>query len=220
MLRGPAFLLILLCALPASAEMPHEGTTPTEICRTVKTGAHESTPYTLPGFVDAAERSIDVRFLPNAADYACGCAVEPVDSCNTSSWNKLWGSSRCGYTHSHHQDSDRFVWRRAVVAGQIEIATYSYDGGKKPYSPPDPHLLQPFSTLLATNVSYQLRMHVGAVNTSFVLGRAGATLETKVNQHANACAKATMGYKLGFFFGGQCSAPQPVTACYSEQPKQ
>ena len=106
-----------------------------------------------------------------------------------------------------------------VVAGQIEIATYSYDGGKKPYSPPDPHLLQPFSTLLATNVSYQLRMHVGAVDTSFVLGRAGVTLETKVNQHANACTQATMGYKLGFFFGGQCSAPQPVTACYSEQPK-
>ena len=108
--RGPAGLLILLCAQSAVAEMLHEGTPPTEVCRTVKTGAHESTPYTLPGFVDAAERSIDVRFLSNAADYACGCAVEPVDSCNTSSWNKLWGSSRCGFTHSHHQDSDRFVW--------------------------------------------------------------------------------------------------------------
>ena len=65
------------------------------------------------------------------------------------SWNKLWGYSRCGFSH-HHKDSDRFVWRRAqdcidystVVegeiencpqAGMVEIAAYTYDDGLKPY---------------------------------------------------------------------------------------
>ena len=64
-----------------------------------------------------------------------------------SSWNKLWGQARCGYTNYHHNDSDRFVWRRdwsciqlnangTDVIGevphcqyrdQIEIAAYAYD---------------------------------------------------------------------------------------------
>lgn len=66
-----------------------------------------------------------------------------------SSWNKLWGYSRCLGRH-HHEDSDRFVFRRAQAClsyektevmekaecaskGLIEVAAYAYDGGDAPF---------------------------------------------------------------------------------------
>ena len=187
-----------------------------EHCHTVHSGAHYSSPASLPSFTSAASRSIDVRFLPNCAGYACGCAIERCGATNLSSWNKLWGASRCGYLHPHHLDSDRFVWRSA--RDKIELATYSYDGGKRPYSPDDPHLLQPFATLLSVNVTYRLSMHVTPATTNFTLyTRHGSLLEEKQNQHKNQCAQAARGYRLGFYFGGQCPAPSPVTACFSER---
>jgi hypothetical protein len=40
--------------------------------------------------------------------------------------------------------SDRFVWRRfnTTSEGLVSIAAYAYDEGVKPYSPPNPNLLQ------------------------------------------------------------------------------
>ena len=109
----------------------------------------------------------------------------------------------------------QFVWRQ--YAGRIQLATYSYDNGTRPYGPTDPNLLQPFSTILNLSTSYRLHMHVEPGVTSFALAAASGTrLESKSNLHANACANAAHGYKLGFYFGGQCPAPQPVTACYRE----
>jgi hypothetical protein len=73
---------------------------------------------------------MSVRFDRNTVNYKCGCSSEPFPSC-MASWNKLWGSSRCGYTHPHHQDSDRFVWRRHnATSDLVEIAAYSYDSGE------------------------------------------------------------------------------------------
>ena len=37
-------------------------------------------------------------------------------------------------------------------------------------------------------------------------------LEAKQVLHANHCAKYAEGYKLGFYYGGQCAAPQ-VSGC-------
>ena len=206
--RAPAKLEMLSDSLAGVAEN----------CRTVHTGQHYSSPAALPSFTSAASRTIDVRFLPSCATYKCGCAIERCGADNLSSWNKLWGASRCGYLHSHHQDSDRFVWRRTDADGKVELATYSYDGGRRPYSPDDPHLLQPFATLLSVNVTYRLSMHVASATTNFTLyTRHGSLLEQKQNQHKNQCALAARGYRLGFYFGGQCPAPTPVTACFSEQ---
>jgi hypothetical protein len=59
-------------------------------------------------------------------------------------WNKLYGSSRCGFLTHHHTESDRFVWRRppsciifengrvigernnCTLQNKIEIAAYAY----------------------------------------------------------------------------------------------
>ena len=35
--------------------------------------------------------------------------------------------------------------------------------------------------------------------------------------HANHCPKYAEGYKLGFYYGGQCAAPQEVTACFANE---
>ena len=42
---------------------------------------------------------------------------------------------RCGELHPHHDDSDRFVWRRRNTSSEEEIslAAYAYDKGVKPY---------------------------------------------------------------------------------------
>ena len=56
------------------------------------------------GFVSGETRKVKVTFDENASQYS------GID-CMTS-WNKLWGSSRCGYLQHHHSDSDRFVWRK------------------------------------------------------------------------------------------------------------
>jgi hypothetical protein len=42
----------------------------------------------------------------NTSSYVC------LDPSWIYDWNKLWGKGRCGYFHDHHEDSDRFVWRR------------------------------------------------------------------------------------------------------------
>jgi hypothetical protein len=86
--------------------------------------------------------SLKVTMSESCATYNCtsSCPEDPVWYYD---WNKIWGKSRCGYYHDHHEDSDRFVFRRcsdascaAYVAGQslIQIAGYSYDNGLNPYS--------------------------------------------------------------------------------------
>jgi hypothetical protein len=46
----------------------------------------------------------------NTAEYLFNSTDEKGELCMTS-WNKLYGYSRCA--RPHHFDSDRFVWRRA-----------------------------------------------------------------------------------------------------------
>ena len=113
-----------------------------------------------------------VTFGADAAAYRCNCSAEPHPSC-MSAWNKLWGSSRCGFAHLHHEDSDRFVWRRQMLpdgvtpGDAIELAADSYDACVNPYSP---NLLQPFSTVLAPGVGYGLALDLSdAAATVFAL---------------------------------------------------
>ena len=105
-----------------------------------------------------------VTFPDAAADYECfnNDSVEYYD------WNKLVGKARCN--GSHQNDSDRFVWRRlqdmhsAPNCGSgdtsdcrgIQIATYSYDGGRKPFPNENWELSRTFSTILLPNITYIL----------------------------------------------------------------
>ena len=167
--------------------------------------------------MSAATRSTLVRFDANTANYSCSCAPEPYPGC-MSSWNKLWGASRCGRLHPHHEDSDRFVWRRenATSEGELSIAAYAYDLSVKPYSPPNANLLQIFSTTLRPGVVYNLSMARSVGSTRYDLySSAGALLESKTVLLKNHCADFADGYKLGLYYGGQCTAPQRVSACYA-----
>ena len=207
-------------------------------CHSVVEGEHYATPP-FEGFVECnsssplCTREVVVRFDANTANYSCDCGPEPYPSCMTS-WNKLWGSSRCGKLHPHHEDSDRFVWRRlnTTSEGLVSIAAYAYDKGVKPYSPPDPNLLQPFDTPLAVGKRYLLSMVRSLSRTMYELrepvspeapcptqngGICWNFLEAKAVLHANHCPHYGEGYNLGFYYGGQCAAPQKVTACYANE---
>ena len=203
-------LVTALCAVVAAAGVA-------ERCYTVKKGHHYATPKNH-GFVDQAHRSVYVTFDNNTVAYACDCTAEPYPSCMPS-FNKLWGSSRCGYAHPHHQDSDRFVWRRyADKPNKVQIAAYSYDSGRCPYNPPDPNLEQLFDTALSVDTAYLLTMDLELNATHFTLhDEGGAALESKTVLHDNECADYAKGYDLGLYFGGQCRAPSPVTVCYQDE---
>ena len=180
-------------------------------CLTVDQGAHyPGGRVTFPGalgFTTQEYRTQHVRFEPSTANYT-------VPACQTS-WNKLWGSSRCGLLNSHHEDSDRFVWRRAQGSdGLIEIAAYSYDGARRPFGPTDPNLLQSFSNLLLVGTPYLLAMHVEPRQTVFTLQLSNYSIESRTVLHAHTCTAATSGYVLGLYFGGSCPAPTAVTVCY------
>mmetsp|Transcript_3319 Transcript_3319/g.6034 ORF Transcript_3319/g.6034 Transcript_3319/m.6034 type:complete len:230 (+) Transcript_3319:63-752(+) len=140
-------------------------------------------------------------------------------------WNKLWGKGRCGYAHSHHEDSDRFVFRRCsdpsckAYNGQnrIQLAGYSYDNGLNPYSD-DPSLLPVFSTLLVPSVTYTLALSMDNVGkTSYILMTdTGGVLETHVVQHTNTCVdNFNEGIVDGLYFGGSCRAPEVVGVEYT-----
>lgn len=152
------------------------------------------------------------------------------DSCDDEQWyydfNKLWGKARCGYTNSHHDDSDRFTWRRctsSACAGydeslgkRVQIAAYSYDNGAKPY-PDNPELLKVFNTLLIPNVMYMLTLEMDESGLSqyHLSDSDGDSIETQTVQHQNACAENyNEGTVHGLYFGGDCRAPEDVTIQY------
>ena len=194
-------------------------------CMTVARGHHYPQHHSfIPRFINASHRTVGVTFAADAAKYNCSCVDDGGFPQCMMSWSKLWGSSRCGFLHSHHQDSDRFVWRRQMFDGKtpgslIEVAAYAYDHGVKPYFPPDPNLLQPFTTTLQTGVEYELALDIEPAASHYTLSHAatGATLETKTVVHHNACARATEGYRLDLYYGGQCTAPSDVTVCYTDE---
>lgn len=119
-------LLVLSTAAASGGQAPRRLPSSSNFsCRTVEPGDHYAAPVLPVGFVDAQVRTVQIRFEASAAVYACNCTAEPYPGC-MSSWNKLWGSSRCGFSHPHHEDSDRFVWRRRTPnASDIAIAAYS-----------------------------------------------------------------------------------------------
>ena len=191
-------------------------------CRDVKKGYHYYEGHSLvPKFVNAKIRHVTVMFENDTVSYVCDCEQEPYPGCMYS-WNKLWGSSRCGFTHSHHKDSDRFVWRRQILrdgitlGSAIEIAAYSYDKGVKPYDPPNSNLLQPFSTILQPNVAYTLKLDLSDPSNTIYEINSSKIHERKVVNHANNCSSAQEGYELSLYYGGQCTAPSTVTVCYNE----
>jgi hypothetical protein len=61
---------------------------------------------------------VSVTFDPNTVDYACNCTATPYPQCMYS-WNKLWGSSRCGFANHHHEVAMGMVWNGRVVVCSV-----------------------------------------------------------------------------------------------------
>lgn len=166
---------------------------------------------------------VTVTFSQACASYNSTASDVP---CSDDAWygdyNKLWGKSRCGYLHDHHQDSDRFVWRRCMNDGNvpdcIELAAYSYDNGVTPYSGQNPKLLQAFATTVLPNTRITLGMDMHADgNTLFTLydAETGVAVETQTTVHDTLCEDNYYeGTVNGLYYGGTCRAPEDVVVEY------
>jgi hypothetical protein len=129
--------------------------------------------------------------------------------------------------HDHHEDSDRFVWRRCsdkscvgYVADEnkIQLAAYSYDYGIPPYTGENPELLKVFNTTVYPNTLYRLVMEMQPDGlTIFSLAtNAGDVIESQTVQHDNACADNYYeGTIDGLYFGGTCAAPEIVSVTFN-----
>jgi hypothetical protein len=80
----------------------------------------------------------------------------------------------------------------------IQLGTYSYDAGTKPYPNENWRLSKVFSTILQPNVAYILGMESFA-NGDVVL---------------NLCTNYLEGSVLGLYFGGSCTAPVDISVLY------
>lgn len=150
----------------------------------------------------------------------------------TTSWNKLFGTSRCNNLLTPHQDSDRFVWRRSQSCVEfngpyltgvktnceelnlIELAAYSYDKGDKPFQNQG-RLLKEFKNKVKVDEWYGYRLRISLNSTEYELSDSNGNIIETINiDHRDCGSSASTGSLLGFYFGGQCTAPQTVSACY------
>ena len=188
-------------------------------------------PFIFHGFNSNSTLITQIKFDPNTASYL----FPPTNSNGTrcqSSWNKLWGTTRCGYLDMVHQDSDRFVWRRAqscliyngsIVVGEkencpdknkIELAAYAYDNGTIPYQNIGT-LLKEFKATVEVDTWYQYTMELQETQTIYTLAyENGTTIEVQTIAHRD-CSNFNRGNYQSLYFGGVCQAPQDVTVCYS-----
>lgn len=167
----------------------------------------------------ALSKSAAIYDCTNTTDYSC------EDSAWMFDWNKLWGKSRCGYAHGHHQDSDRFVFRKCSDSSckayngvpSIQLGAYSYDNGIPPYTGQNPELLKDFKTLIAPDTKYKLQLVMDETGLSVfnLRDEGGALLETQTVQHSQLCVDDYFqGTVQGLYFGGTCEAPEKVVCTY------
>jgi len=200
--------------------------------RTVKKGSHYPSLIPFHGFKSDAIISERVQFTKSAANYTFP-STDPDSHVCTVSWNKLWGACRCGYLANNHQDSDRFVFRRALncfvdeskrVNGEIndcpesdlvEIAAYAYDNGSKPFENQG-RLLKEFSTKLRIDTWYKVTLIFEQTKTTYQLfDDNDQHLETQEIDHRD-CKDFKLGSLQTLYFGGRCPAPQDVSVYYDK----
>lgn len=203
-----------------------------EKCYSIKEGWHYPSLIPFNGFNSKNELFSLIKFEKNAASYLFK-NDDPNGRLCTNSWNKLFGTSRCNNYLTPHQDSDRFVWRRSqkcvsfngqYLLGEnsncdeldlIEIAAYTYDNGDKPFQNQG-RLLKEFKNKIKIDLWYGYRLRINQNNTQYeLLDSNGNLLESVLVEHRDCGISSFNGSLLGFYFGGQCPAPQAVTACYN-----
>jgi hypothetical protein len=180
--------------------------------------------------------AVTMDFMSGAYYFEPGKDYGPETGCSAmSNANKVYGSSRCGYLQPHHEDSDRFTWRRHpscfVLQGQgnscvvrsnatcslVQLIAYAYDDGKKPYGPhADPSLFYQFNGVYKTQYPYHLSLTYERNATVYEIRDGGRLLETHTIPHRDCGDSYLHGYKLYPYFGGGDVAPQTVRITIDE----
>lgn len=181
-----------------------------ETCLTVKKGNQFSAILT--GANTNTSLSSWIKFDANCATYLFESNDPQGKLCSTS-WNKLWGTVRCGMLNSNHKDSDRFIWRRAqscliynssFVIGEvtdcgekdlIEVAAYTYDNGDIPYLPENQgRLLKIFKTKLKIETWYKFALLIFRTFTAYEIYDANGNLIEQESIEHRDCGS---GYQYG-----------------------
>lgn len=155
----------------------------------------------------------------NTTSYTCEDSMYQYD------WNKLWGKARCGYYNSHHDDSDRFVFRKCSDnscnayngENRIQIGAYSYDNGIAPYTGERPDLMKTFTNTILPDQIYKLTltMNDDGLSTFDLSDINNNLIETQYINHENKCIKNYYeGIVDGLYFGGTCRAPIDIIVTY------
>lgn len=222
-------LLLLLISLGACAASLKDKYDNIEGVFAVKFNWHYSNKTSITwGQNSQKDFSVKISLSPTAASYDCTNTTNYSceDPAYMYDWNKLWGKARCGYTHDHHEDSDRFVFRKcsdstcdAYVEGvpRIQIGAYSYDNGVAPYTGQDPGLLKTFKTTIDPDQFYifQLIMDDTGLSTFVLKSSENVEIERQTIQHKTLCSDNYFeGTVQGLYFGGTCKAPVEIIANY------
>ena len=171
-------------------------------------------------FNNVREPIIKIKFSKDCSEYLFDPTDDKGHLCSTS-WNKLWGTVRCGMFNSNHQDSDRFVWRRAQsclkfsgnnVIGEIEdcpekdlieLAAYTYDNGTIPFSQENAGiLLKIFQTKVKVETWYIYKLIITPFNTVYQLfGDDHQLLESTTIEHRECGTSYYIGALQNLYFG-------------------
>ena len=198
----------------------------------MEAGHHFTSLIPFYGFHKDTVMTTRTKFDKNAVQYLFPPTESKSRLCSES-WTQLWGATRCGLFMNNHTDSDRFVWRRAGsclqydttghVTGEvkkcpeatlIKIAASTYDNGRKPFENIGT-LQKEFSTKLRINKTCKLTITFQQNQTIYQLSTAtNQLLETQTIDH-QSCEQFHVEVMQGFYFGGQCPAPQAISVCYS-----
>jgi len=177
----------------------------------------------------------NVTLKANTVEYMMS-QDDPKGKLCMTSWNKLFGATRCGFLNDIHKDSLRFIWRRAqscllfrgeFVMGEkencaeknlLEIAAYSYDNGDVPFQSQNiGRLLKPFRTMVRVEEKYGYKITNNPTNAVYELFDSdGNLLEEQVVFHRDCGSSFKQGTFSKLYFGGQCPAPSQIDACYEE----
>ena len=161
-----------------------------------------------------------IKFSANCAQYLFAADDEKGKLCSTS-WNKLYGTVRCGIFNSNHKDSVRFIWRRAqsclqfsspYVIGEhencaekdlIELAAYTYDNGDIPYEPQNQgRLLKIFQTKVKVETWYIYKIVIKALHAEYQLfDEDNNLLETLTIYHRDCGSSYYTGLLQNLYFG-------------------
>ena len=139
------------------------------------------------------------------------------DDCQ-STWNVLYGRSRCGFFTNQYRDSAGFYWRaHPDGSGRIQLAARNFDNFVNPSSQVGT-LEQVFSTAISPGVQYTTTIEISETHTLYELFQPDGTfLESKTVSHTNLCARFNFGSMFQLDFGdGVCPSPNRVKVCFDD----